>query len=316
MQLYGETPQENHKLILSEVNRSVVALSGMLKGKGIQRGWVIGHGEETRSLSESLNDRLGCAVEELDPFEMKEIDSSVEIPENRSGFSGPLGMLLAKATATVEGIDFLHPRKPVVKPDRTKAKIGIAAASLVLVSAGFYIDLQMNLSDLEEQLVVKRNRISVIEDDLKKGEPILKSATVIGEWDQRNINWLDEMQELNGILPGTGLIYLRSYDFDARIQSGDVLANITAIGYARTRNQSIAFSQDLSDQQYSVRRHITPKITDPEYPSSFQTEFQMLLGHGKKKENAKKLKSAKSKADKSKSGTKTAKNPPNGKPAV
>jgi hypothetical protein len=243
---------------------------------------------------------------------MKEIDSSAEISENRSGFSGPLGMLLAKAAETVAGIDFLHPRKPVVKPDRTKAKMGIAAAGLVLASAVAYGNLQMHLSDLEEQIVSKRTEISEIEGDLKKGEPVLKSAAVIGEWDQRNINWLDQMQELNGILPGTGLIYLKTYDFDTTISSGDVLAKIKAIGYAHSRIQVRDFYQDLSDQQYTVQRRTIPNITtDPEYPSSFQTEFQMLLGHSKKKANAKKSNSAKAKAE-----TKTAKNPPSGKPAV
>ncbi|MCH7988251.1 MAG: pilus assembly protein PilM, partial [Planctomycetes bacterium] len=252
-QLSGETQQENHKLILAEVNRSVVALSGMLKGKGIDRGWLIGHGEETRSLSASLNDRLGCAVEELDPFEIKEIDALVEIPEDRSGFSGPLGMLLAKAAATVESIDFLHPRKPVVKPDRTKAKMGIAAACLVLVSAISYGSVQMHLSDLDEQISSKRTEISKIESDLKKGKPVLASAKVIGEWDQRNINWLDEMLELNEILPGTGLIFLRSYEFNTSGTSEDILAKIEAIGHSRSRTQFRSFSHDLKAQQYSVR---------------------------------------------------------------
>jgi Tfp pilus assembly PilM family ATPase len=320
--LSAETQQENHKLILSEVNRSIVALSGMLKGKGIDRGWVIGHGDESRSLSASLNDRLGCAVEEFDPFEMKEIESSVEIPENRSGFSGPLGMLLAKLDATVEGIDFLHPRKPVVKPDRTKAKMGIAAACLVLVSAVSYGSVQMHLGDLGEQIASKQIEIRDIDSDLKEGKPVLTSATVIGEWDQRNINWLDEMLDLNEILPGTGLIFLRSYDFDTSATSGDVLADIQAIGHSRSRMQFRAFSQDLKDQQYAVQpQRTTSKNKDPDYVYSFQSNFKMFVGHSEKRDKAEKSKSTKSESEKSKSekkktGTKTAEKNPNGKPVV
>jgi len=291
-QLTGDTPQSNHKLILSEVNRSVVALNRLLEGKRIQQGWVIGTDEGSRTLCAYLGEQLNCPVEGLDPFGSEEISVIGEIPENRALFSGPVGMLLAKTGSMVEGIDFLDPRKPVVKPDRTKARMIVAAVGLLLLASGSYGGLQMKLSGLEKQITTTKGKISKIEKKLKDGKPVLKSAAAIGDWDQRNINTLDQMQEFNEILPGTHQIYLSSYQLSAPFSTGDVLVTIEATGQAQSQQQVRSLSQKLRDYKYRVLpQSRPPRGTDNDYPYSFHANTQMLVGHGKKRPKSNKTKS-------------------------
>lgn len=302
-QLSGESSDADNKLILSEVNRSVIALSTLLEGKRIERAWVIGDDDENVSLIEFLGGRLSCPVEALDPFELNEVTVSSALPERRAMFAGPLGVLLEKSGAATESLDFLAPRKPVVKPDRTRARMSIAAVGLLLIFGVAYGGMYFHLSRLDAQLESLRKDYSDMDREIKDGKPILKSSKLVGNWEQRNINWLDQLQEYQELSPGTDQIYLKSYSFSAPFSSGDVLVNIEAVGQARSGQQVRELSQNLDDQEYQVQpTGKPPQSTDKEekeYPYAFQLESQIMAGHFEKKKTP-------GKAVETSDGTKTA----------
>src|SRR5690606_8480886 len=97
----------------------------------------IGSEDENSTLRRMLEEQLECVVLAIDPL----VDAPVAVEASDAShrhatYAGPIGMLLAQQGALVPAIDFLHPRRPVVRRDLRKLKLAAAAAGVVLVVGG------------------------------------------------------------------------------------------------------------------------------------------------------------------------------------
>ncbi|MEZ6072292.1 MAG: hypothetical protein R3C10_19040 [Pirellulales bacterium] len=255
---------------LAEVRRSLGALSRLDAELQVSRAWVIGAAEETASLCQAMSKQLDCPVAVLSPLKVAAVswDGSGE-PPHQAQLAGPVGMLLAMAGPTVETVDLLKPRRPVVRPDRRRLKTGLAiaaAAGLVALAFGYtYVQTRARAGQIEET----QERLTQASEVVDRAAPTLAAAKLIDEWDDRGVDCLYQLTELNRQLPGTDRLYLRNLRFNPL--PGDAVAQLQADGRARSRSDVEQLEQRLRNHEYRVRPHekTTVEDDDKDYPVGF-----------------------------------------------
>ncbi len=276
-QLHEVDEQGNNRALLAEVSRAQYSLNQMLPDVAVARVWVLGSESENRALCVALRERLDRDVATLDPLSDvgAEVDTAADVPGNLALYAGPMGVLYAYQASSIPTVNFLNPRKPPVKVDRRKQRLALAAAGIMLIAAAGYGSLQMHLSDLDASIKSKRDEHRQLQAEVKKGQPDLKAAELIDDWSTHNVNWLDQLQQLNKTLPGTERIYLTAYRFDPA--SGDAIARIRGDAYARQRFDIQTLSQRLADENYRVQpQEDRLSRADSGYPRRFSLDLRLV----------------------------------------
>ena len=273
-QLHEQVDAENNREIVSEINRLRVSMHRTLPDASIGRVWVFGCEEETQSLRQTLTDRLQCEVRALDPFDAIKA-TVVPHPTETALFAGPLGMLAAIEQRLVPTLDFLNPRKPVVKPDKRKrtAIIGSAISAVVLIAGitGF----QMYLDGLDDQIGQRNAQITEQNILLKDGLPVLKAVALIDAWETGDVDILDQLIKTNDVLPGTERIFLTDLKM-AATNTGKTRLTIQASGGAVDRKDVDSLNARFHDAKYDVLPlPLGKRRSDRKYAYPFDVNVQI-----------------------------------------
>jgi len=262
--------------VSAEVQRALVAHEAAVGDAGIGRAWLIADADDLQSTCAHVAGDLGYEVQALDPFgELKRDVRVDDSPGKPAEFVGPLGALLGQADPVLQTIDFLNPRKSVVKPKRTKLLAGIVAAALCLMILGAYGGVRIYLKSLADEIAAKQLQDQQLESDLTQGEPVLQMSEFLDELESRRVDCLDQMRRINQSMPGTERIYLETWRFDA--VPGDIVGRVHADGFARDRQDVEATNQRLADQRgFRIRPNaIRSHRGDPEYPVRFELDADL-----------------------------------------
>jgi Tfp pilus assembly PilM family ATPase len=283
--LHGETGAQDAQPMIAEVSRALVALRGAVADVRIDRAWTVVSAGEHEQLAEALRRRLSCDVLPLDPFASVECDRSVtEGLADRSLFAGPIGLLLARCDPRVPGIDFLAPRQPAAKKDSRRQRLilaGAGAAVLVLLLGGYH---WMHLSRLSDDIEALEADDLLLKEKLDKGAPVAKAEGLVALWQNAGDDWLDEFSELDGHMPSTDRVYLRSMIFEPKpIGSKESQSRIKIEGFARERDDALKLnSKFAADDRYQGlpmierERPAKDKEEDPFYGWTFTKELRLM----------------------------------------
>jgi Tfp pilus assembly PilM family ATPase len=285
----GPEPQA----IVAEVSRSLVALRGAIPDVKIERVWTLLDVAAHEQLSEVLRKRLSCDVQPLDPFASVEFDrTGTDAGLDASQFSGPIGLLLARAEPRVPALDFLAPRQPPVKSDTRKRRIVVLAAAAGILVALLLGNYWIQLRDLDDEIATLEETDGELAALLKRGQPTMKSVALIDKWDEGTVSWLDQMADLTRNLPATDRIYLKKLELAPK--SPSLPARIKPDGFAREQKDVTGLSDQLlaADERYRVLppSHRETK-DDQKYPWKFEADI-LLIDVPKKKDKPAKPASA------------------------
>lgn len=272
-QLQGESEDANNKSVVAEINRLRVSMHRMLPDASIGRVWIFG-GNEHASLQATLADRLPCDVELLDPFEVANATLEPR-PDDLAVYAGPLGMMLGRESQLIPGLDFLNPRKPVVKPDVRKQNAMIAAiAILVLLSVGI-IWFQMKLASLDEQVTDRQSQVSEAKSTIKSGTSTMEAAALVNQWETGDVDVLEKLTELNDLLPGTERVFLSEVHVTAA-NSGRTKYSLQAAGSALDRQEVASLKDRFHESKYDVIPTIDGKVrSERKYSQPFDINVQI-----------------------------------------
>ena len=274
--LFDDTHGDPQAITLSEISRTLVAARRMRPEMKIDRVWLIGSND---AFAQALAERVECPVENVDPTERI---AEWVVPEALKPLAADRALMFGQATligrTAPSAVDFLHPRQP--PPIRDPRKLQYAVGSAAALAALFLIGGigVMWLASLDRQITRLQQEQSKLNDYVRVGKPSLEQAGIVGAWEDRNIDQLAQIAELERLMPGG---YERPYFIDYLYQvttSGDVLGRLSANGAAKTEQQISEFKANISDRPYFVSLP-KPVLTsrDDQYPKYMAIDVQRRI---------------------------------------
>lgn len=207
--LAGDSTEQQNAVILTEVSRGLMSFQNLNLGFKLTEGFLLGADGDLPGLAEALQKRLPITVRTVNPFSLVKMSGdSLKLISHQSAYAGLLGSIWTQTQPLIESLNFLAPRKPVIKPDTSRERqrklaIGGGIAALVLM-----IIYWVSLAQLDSGIASRIDRNAALQDTLAAGKPLLEAAKVIQEWTLEDANVLDEIHRFQQQLPPTERIYL------------------------------------------------------------------------------------------------------------
>lgn len=194
-------PEKRSSLLISEARRTLAA-AGKVLDTPIKHATVLGNEKRFKALGGDLTKGLGFTVDFIDAFQLAPLGSQFERPEQTAGFAALLGSLPSQQMVSKHAIDFLSPKRVIVRhPERNRWIVitGLVLAASLLMAVFAWSSLgkkQQKIDDLTETLngLTASNRG---EGQRPGVEQIMSEVGVIDQWKLRDINWLDELKQLS-----------------------------------------------------------------------------------------------------------------------
>lgn len=195
---------QRSKQLISEVRRTLAAARTASQGRKVERVVISGKESKNRLLGGDLAGPLEMEVDFMDPFSKVEVESgavtsAIELPGR---YMSSLGGLKLELADTRPSIDFLNPRRPVVKKvDYRKyqyyAALAAGIAFIAMVLGWRTLSAQkQEITDLRATLAEKI-RINEGDDRTPSVDKRLAEIGKIDAWKTEEVNWLVELSEFS-----------------------------------------------------------------------------------------------------------------------
>ena len=264
------------RTLRSELTRARMSAAESLGDHKIRRILLIGSADATSAVSDQLASRFDSAtIERIDPATSL-VHGKLTEGITATDVVALAGAIQGHAKATVAAVDLINPRKPPEKKDyRRSAVLGGALAALLLFAAVyFWRQGQINELSVRKDLLLASN--NAIQQELTAGEEELNQAGRIGEWVDRDIEWLDEIVRLQAVLPKTDRFFIDNFQFSTVQKNGTGIIKLQ--GYARTNADIEEGGRLLTEAGYGVKAY-TPRLEPasgaPEY--AIKVELELTL---------------------------------------
>lgn len=257
--------------LISEIKRTIIAVSNELKGVKVDQVIVLGNSEHYQQLAGSFSDAMSLPVATFDPW--KKVNRapgfSKELPESSELFAPLIGAVLESVRDVPSDIDYLNPKKKPQKQGKQQLIAGISAAVIVLLIglAGFGFWRQQTASKEVKVLEAREKKLSA---DVKEVDRLAKQLAAIENWRSNSYDWLGEMYWLSQSLPNSEQLYLTSLDM--RVQPTGGLGALECKGVARNIGAISDMLDGLRDKLHRANTNGvigTTKSTVPAYPFPF-----------------------------------------------
>jgi Tfp pilus assembly PilM family ATPase len=263
----------------AEVRRNIAVYTAQSPRHTITALYLAGNGEAAE-LQESLRQALDIPVRTFDPF----LDADVAaLPgEGRGAFAGAVGLLRAQAVGPALPINFVSPKKPQAARDPNKRWLTVAAGLAACLLIGVVSYCYAQLAALDGELAYQKS----VKESLEKQKPVIDQEVLRLEayqlWRHGNINWLDELYDLDVLMPDHTKMLLSELVGDAMAVSKEKLfAKLTLKGGTIT-NEDLA---DLIERMRQDKEHYVPfgKVPGhqqqkdfPAFAMQFTADIQVL----------------------------------------
>lgn len=238
-------------MLIGEIKRNLAVYNGqsptpvaalfVAEATGPAGGW-----------SGRLRAGLPVAVQAFDPLAGVE---HATYPEARGQFAGLVGLLQLKSSPLPLAVDFLAPREPKPPSRRTQNIAAVAGFSaLVLVIGGLafgYYRVTQKETEIA-QLIVEKDAAKKALEELEVDK---KRIDAVRDWDDKRVNWLDELYDMTDRFPNTKTTRVEQFRGEAREpEKGAKVKNVGRIVMKVQTSSEGAFgnlqSQMNSDGKY------------------------------------------------------------------
>lgn len=189
--------------LLTEIRRTLMAVSNQPGGEKVEAVFVYGNQEEHRDLLEQIADDAKLSVTACDPLAGLALTDEAQrlLPSARGRFAAAVGMLLDEAAGRAPELDFSNPRRPPAVTNR-KRRYAIAAATAAAVALGG-VSLQgwQELRTLDQEVRRLTKQSNQREEELKQAQAEEQAVAAIEQWTSGEVVWLDELRDLSARFP-------------------------------------------------------------------------------------------------------------------
>lgn len=199
---------------------------------------------------EKLRDVCGN-VQIVNPFDVVSVDASVSqaLPEHVGRLAPLVGLLRNDESGAHRLIDFLNPRKRIVKEPNPYARIlsiGIPVAVALLLAFFGY----RHLKGLDDQIAALKDVNNSLSDPVKAAGESVARTERIDQFLDGNVNWLDEIRRLAEQMPGSDKLIVQSITGTADVRNGG--GKLVVTGGVRNPDTQASFEQALRDDMHKV----------------------------------------------------------------
>lgn len=255
--------------LIAEINRTLVVAKSHLDGQSIEEAYLFGSLAEHPVLGEQLRNDLAVTVTLVDPLAEFTTPSGDE-PETPGRFASLLGMLTVEVQRGSHAVDFLHPRKKPQPPNhRRTLTLAGAATALVLLLGGYrvwstFAESATEIDSLSQQL-------SQLDEQFKRAGKQQKVIQAIRDWNQDDVNWLDELRDLSLRFPSSrDAVILRMGLSHARGSGGTV----DMVGVVRDPAIVSRIESNLRDKHHQISsRHVQERVQENSYSWHFESSL-------------------------------------------
>jgi hypothetical protein len=276
--LEGKEDGQGLRASLAELNRSIVAMGQTQPGVEISEVCLIHAGDANPEFETRLAERFGGRLHVLDATRASGLQTPRrEIAGDLAAFTPAVGALLSTLGPRVPAIDFVSPRRPPVKADRTRLRVGLAAAGVLALSGTGAWMLWSRISDLRAEITGLDETEAQIGRELLAGKSELAVAREIRGWVAAARDPLSIMADLRRLSPLGQRAYLKEFQMNPSPAARESAVQITGKGFAITREDIEDLQERLEKAGYRVvPTVIQPSPADAEYPYEFTLVFDVL----------------------------------------
>ena len=192
--------QEAGDRLVAEINRTRIAAPRERLGEEtIARVHLVGSREQCAAIAERIEQESGLSAGVLDPFEAAHV-TELQMPSRPERFVPLLGLLLDEAAGT-HAIDFLHPRR-AERPLGRWRRVGVVAGAVALLVLAAALYVWSALSEVGTTNRQLSQRLRELRETAKKASDQKRRIEAVAAWQDRDVNWLDELRDLSERFPG------------------------------------------------------------------------------------------------------------------
>ena len=152
-----------------------------------------------------------------------------------------------------------------------------AVVTVVAILGGIHL----RVARLDEQIATLQSSNERAADNLEKSDPLMKTAKLIEDWTQRNVDWLEQFRQIETAIGGTDRLHFVS--FNGEVAYMNSLATITASGRAKSRHDVESMNEKLarSGLRPASRRKSRPTRRIATFPEKFELSVEINSLHPK-----------------------------------
>ncbi|MFK7819830.1 MAG: hypothetical protein AB8G99_14005 [Planctomycetaceae bacterium] len=256
--------EARHKAINAEVNRLRLSAQELHGGLPISHVWVTPAGTDAESVCDFLKDKLHCDGSCFDP-----LGGTGDVSEEDRGyFATTAGHLFASHGAVTESVNYLSPRKPVQKQDRRKIMMILGGVAAVALLGASYWLFQRNLANKDAMIAGLNAEIQTMKDAVREGKEDLGAHGLLSKWAGKKKDWLEQVEEINGLLPSRDIILVEQFAF--RPGKDDQRLSLQIGGIARSQDDAAELADILQKRGYKVN---PPNYEESNRDEDYETEF-------------------------------------------
>ena len=193
--------------MLGEIRRNLAVFAGQLPQNQVQCLFVA-ESDVPGGWSGRVRAGLAIPVQSFDPIAGVESDVP---PETHGCFAGLTGLAILQGKSSELPINFIEPREPKPVSDPNKRLLGLIAVAASLI---FVVALGLGrfmASQKADAALALQNQKTDLEEEIKKLDDVVKRVKAVRDWEDKNVNWLDELYDLTARFPdpaGTEVVQL------------------------------------------------------------------------------------------------------------
>ncbi|WP_020475519.1 type IV pilus biogenesis protein PilM [Zavarzinella formosa] len=200
-------------MLLGEIKRNLAVYNGQTPQQPVEALFVVEASGPAGAWSGRIRAGLTIPVQGFDPLFGVENDTT---PETRGHYAGLVGLLQQKSLALPLAVDFLSPREPKPPSRRKENMMALAGFGVLLLVLGALVFGYTRVMAKDRQVAQLIKEKKAADDTLKELEVDRKRIKAVREWDQKRINWLDELYDMSSRFPDSKTTKLDLFRGEAR----------------------------------------------------------------------------------------------------
>jgi Tfp pilus assembly PilM family ATPase len=269
--------------LVGEVRRTLAAFANQVPGVTVERVALAAGATQHEAAGTALAAALAIPVDRFDPFQAAEL--ACDPVDDPGSYVAAIGAALAAHEPWA--IDFLNPKKPIVRRDRRKPMALAAAAAVIVMIAGSYGMIQLKLASGRKQIARLAESNTKLQQNVKAGNDIIRKSMEVERWLKSGVDCLGTLQRLTEQHPDTREMFTASVTISHE-NSPNGAARISLDSYAKDSRAIGKFYSNLREgERYTAEPSIgVVGIRDGRSGSDYKVRFPSQISERPEKGDA------------------------------